>query len=582
MRNKLFLKIVFSILCFGAFSQVNAQYSFYWQPEAGSIFGDPDLINFGTEFVSIGDDLPAGVFDLNDVWFQYNDGIWYQALMIHNSSYQKYQITVGNHNFYAINDTNKIVLRVKELSSGDYLYSTALYFYSRPQIAISKVQEENYNPNEPFVLDEGNPFTIDLISWAMDFPKSGREFYGDARIKGLEFSMTPDFVSYNSVTVNPDEWVAFTLNLFDYYSLNQEITYGHNSIYFRSIGEGANDKSDVIEFSFFVFDFSFPQSVFCKYDTLIPLTGLPIGGSFSGDCMVGETMMFNPSLAAGNSTLVTYTYILDRQTFQRSHRIDLLQLPEYEVTGPFQVCGFEHGAIYSLSGNPGLSVLWNINEEVILGHQILSNGDLFVDWGENGTGAITAHVTTEEGCWLEKRQLVDIGVKMAPRDSADLILNDRMLVCSDTSVSYYYWYNATQNSFMGKTEVNYFALNYQPALSDVFFVMTAYDTLGCMTHSRFSSAENALKYLEMKDPATLLVTPNPSSGSFICTLPPSSSALTMNIQAINGVEILNYRYDPSLDLRNVTLDLSGFEPGVYIVTLRSKEVFQYKKVILAK
>lgn len=582
MRNKLLLKIVLSILFFGAFAQVNAQYSFYWQPEAGSVFGDPDLINFETGFVSIGNDLPAGVFDLNDVWFQYNDGIWYEAIMIYNSSYQNYQITAGTHNYYASFDTNKIVLRVKELSTGEYLYNSALYFYARPQLSISKVQEESFNPNEPFVLDENEDFTINLISWALDFPKTQKEFYGDARIKALEFSLLPDFSTSNIVSVDPAEWVEFNINLFDYYSMNQELHYGHNTLYFRSVGEGANDKSDVEEFSFFVFDFLFPQNAFCAYDTLIPLIGLPIGGTFSGDCMIGETMMFNPSLSTGNSTLVTYTYVLDGISFQKSHRIDLYQLPDYTVTGPFQVCGFEHGAIYSIDGNPGLSVSWGINEDATLGHQILANGDLFVDWNQRGTGSIVADVVSEEGCKLAKRQLVDIGVNLAPRDSANLILNDRMLICSDTTVSYYYWYNATSNALIGKTLVNYFSLNFQPVVTDKFFVMTAYDTLGCMTHSRFSNAENVLKNLSMKDNMDLLITPNPSSGLFNCTLPPSSSELFMDVKAISGVEIFNSRFEASTGFRNVSIDLTGFEPGVYLVTLRSKEVFQYKKVILAK
>ncbi|HPE85732.1 MAG TPA: T9SS type A sorting domain-containing protein [Bacteroidales bacterium] len=581
MRKQLLIFMV-CVFC-TSFGWVNAQYVFQWNPVAGTVYGDPLPINNPLDvFIKIGTDLPDGVFDEEDAALQMNGGVWYSVDCQWIEAYEEYQINATYPVFAAESDTNRLVLRIKEIETGTYVYSTSDYYYSRPQLEVQFVQGAAYDPEAPLVIDQNLPFMFQLVSWAPDYFRDSKDLIGDKRIKGLHISHTEDFADYNAITVTSENFVEFSCNLFDYYSLNDDFSYGHNTVYFRAVGEG-NDFSSVVAVAFFIFDFQFPQAAFCKYDTLIPLSGVPSGGRFSGECIVDGTNCFNPSLAVGASTLVTYEFRLLGVDFSRSVRVELHELPVFNVVGPFQVCGFEHGAVYSVQGDPGLQLTWYPDTSVVLETAVLSDGSLFVDWAGEGHGSVAVKAENANGCTVTQRQIVDIGVRKAPRDSADVILNDRMLLCSDTSVSFYYWYNAADGKFLARTSKNYYALNFTPSTADSFYVLTAFDTLGCVTHSRFSKPEQKNKHQAWSESGELSVYPNPSSGHFWVDIPPTDeTTLQLMICSCDNRAKFVIMLSTTAAGERYPLDLTGLDSGVYYLRLSGKELYRNQKVIISK
>lgn len=577
MKNKLLLLSLLFIISFGHLQ--SQEYEYDWQPDSGSIFGNPWKINFVNKFVAIGRDLAPNVFDLDDAWLRLNGGLWHKANAIYEpGASHPYQIQLVAPEFVAKTDTSFVQLRIREVSGDEYVYAQALYFYSSPQLDVTKVNGVDYNPEVPLTLSPDiSVFQIELHAYALFGAESQpEESFGSARIKRLEFANNAEFSDSDVIIISEEYNAEVAFNLLDYFSLDDEsLHYGHNTIYFRAVGVG-NDHSSITELPIFIFDFEANDS-YCKYDENYPLEGKPKGGRFSGECIFDSTMMFNPSLAEGNSTIVHYEYMVRDSVFVIEKEIDLFELPVFSLKGDVQVCGNEHGAEYIMEGNVD-STHWLVAGAK--NYHVLHDGTLFVNWESDGTGIITAEVFNEFGCSVRTNYLVDIGKRKAPEDSAYLIRNDRMLICSDTNVNYYYWYAATGNEFLGRTDYqNYFALAFQPAASDSFYVMTAYDTLGCATHSFFSKDETSLKLLPQD---YLKVAPNPTTGVISFQLAPHpATKLKLVIYHVDGQLVYTESIAPTNKTEDFYIDLGSFKNGIYMLYLYGGRVSLFRKVVLA-
>jgi len=592
MRIKLPFRVLAALFGLGLSISGYGQYTYNWNPEAESVYGDPLEINTASKvIVSIGpSSLPPGTFNLNDVGFRKNEGLWYQGIAAYSpGSEWPYDVKCNTKNFIADTDTIYLEMRIRE-TGGDYIYADIWYLYSSPMVEIENVLGVAYHPGDPVVLPHlGTSFLVDIRGWAKHGPESqsgGGEEFGDARIGKLEFANNPQFDNFYTRTTAPGYTVNFSLNIFEYYTLeNEGLAYGHNTLYFRTTGEGSFEKSPVVELPFFVFDFQVPEEQYCKYDTFIALKGLPAGGRFTVACIVDSTMMFNPFLAEGaGTTEISYEYNYMGENYSISKTVGLFDIPDFTISGNRQVCGYEHGTVYSvISNDPSIHTTWEVAENSYINSRVLSDQSLFIDWGLSGNSWVKAMVENNNACVSEKKYLIYIKQRQAPQDSAYMILNDRMLICSDTNVNYYYWYHANNNQLLGIThDKNFYYIGFQPAQTDSFYVETAYDTLGCVTHSHFSASEGTLK-LNTSFEEALSIFPNPTEGEIKFNIPahPDSDIL-LRIYDNNGNLVHYEQHPPSLTNLSWETDLGKFNQGIYLVSIYSNSFNLSKKVILAK
>ncbi|MCF8234800.1 MAG: T9SS type A sorting domain-containing protein [Bacteroidales bacterium] len=594
MKNKLLLLSLLFVISFGHLQSQDYEYD--WQPDSGSIFGNPWKINFVNKFVAIGRDLAPNVFDLDDAWLRLNGGLWHKANAIYEpGASHPYQIQLVAPEFLAKTDTSFVQLRIREVSGNEYVYAQALYFYSSPQLDVTKVNGVDYNPEVPLTLSSDiSVFQIELHAYALFGAESQpEESFGSARIKRIEFANNAEFNDPDVIILNEEYNAEVAFNLLDYFSLDEgSLHFGHNTIYFRAVGVG-DDHSSITELPIFIFDFEV-NDAYCKYDTLIPLQGQPKGGRFSGECIVDNTMMFNPSLAEGNSTEVKYEYRLGDYVFDTIKEIALYNPPEFEIIGPQQVCGYEYGAEYFVEPlEDGMSVDWMVSDEAI-DYRITPGNLLQVDWGGEGNGWVKAYVESEGGCRVSETNYVYIENRTSPKDSASLILNDYLLVCLDTNVKSYYWFHAGESNvdnsddiYLGKTQgKNYFSLtgtsyfnNLTP--SDTFFVETSYykDSC-CLTHSHFSVKEGTQKGL-IHENQMLNIAPNPSSGIFNIYLGDhQEEKIIVHVYKPEGQLIWHNTFQENMNA--LPVDLGGFEDGIYIILINTTKNHFYCKVVLAK
>lgn len=572
-----------------SFSQ---EYEFEWQPASNSVFGDVlPINNDAVDFVLIGPgDLPVFELDTSDIAFRKNNDLWYKGYGEHIANAQiSYKLKCLTKFFESDADINEIEVRIRK-TGGDYQYSTIHYYYSRPLIEIEEINIDGdvYSPETPIVIFENTEsFNIDIRSWAKygEESQSGIINFGNANINTIVFANNPEFSDPKEPQgISPGIDVSTSVNILDYYALNNGLYYGHNTLYFKARGAGSADESEVIEIPFFIFNFDIPQTSYCNYNQLYPLEGKPAGGKFNGECIVENTNMFNPSLAEGNATEVTYEYLYEGEAFTVTKTIQLNHLPEFEIEGPQQVCGWEHGATYNVSlDEPANEINWSVTEEAFE-YFLLTDGSLFINWGEKGNGLVTATVTTENGCSVTKEYIVNIGRREEPKDSAYLILNDRLLICSDTSVDYYVWYQAGNNVALDTTydQQNYYYLGFQPAATDSFYVETSYYGNECYTHSYFSKPENINKSIpDILNP--LYLHPNPAKDKIYLTLPSHPySIINLSVYNMKGSLVYNRNYPPLPEAKYTDINLGQLAQGVYIIRVTSNSFNANQKFTLSK
>ncbi len=585
-KRYLFLMIILSTCLF---SKGYGQYDFTWSPPSLKLYGDPVNINTQSEFLVIGSSLEEDLFDLSTAEFSINGGAWRKASAVYNTGYERYDFELPGCEIIPTSDTTLVTFRILENGSGDFITSEAMYFYTKPKFAVTQAQGQS-NPSDIFFVDHQEAFDLHVRAWINEFPGSSYGS-GDKNLSALHLSLNPDFSDYISIDDDPPATTLdFELSdLFDYFPFGSDgIYYGLNTLYLRIEGAGdvENEYSNVQKIEFFVFDFSYDQEEYCKYDSLYQLTGFPFGGVFTGDCVVSGTNLFNPSLAGNiTSTSVTYTYSIGDISQSVTKDIPLLGLPLFTVGGPVQVCGFEHGSLYNVESNQEVSSLWQVNDASLNSRPLDDGNTLFVDWSDEGTGHIHVTVSNTDGCVAKAHKIIEIGELNAPADSADVILNDRMLICSDTTVNFYYWYRALadEDVFLSRTENNYYALGFQPVETDSFYVLTAYDTLGCVTHSRYSAEEDKLKDGVYLNQRALSVSPNPASNQINIYIPATDEqAMTLVVSSLRGEVLLREAVSSSLSGYYHFLDVSSLRNGIYLITLQGRDFSKFSKVIITK
>jgi gliding motility-associated-like protein len=152
---------------------------------------------------------------------------------------------------------------------------------------------------------------------------------------------------------------------------------------------------------------------FCSYDTCTPLTGLPIGGFFTGVGVLGTD--FCPGGADTVSNTVAYTHIVSGCFFETTSIIDVYMQPTITeilpANGFFEICeGDSITQSYNVNANLPGNTIWSI-----LGVDYNTN-PLTHTWNAPGTFIISV-THTSNGC-VSGQQQTSVTVARCP----DLLL----------------------------------------------------------------------------------------------------------------------------------------------------------------
>jgi gliding motility-associated-like protein len=137
----------------------------------------------------------------------------------------------------------------------------------------------------------------------------------------------------------------------------------------------------------------------CDYDNCVTLTGVPVGGTFIGNSVNGNSFCPSPSIAGSNT--ITYTYVQSNCTFDTTRQITVYPRPIISsiqnnlgnLTSEFiELCeGDSIGKVYNATVLGGGDVVWVLNQDSII------NPTLPISWNSFGSFTFSA-VGYQNGC----------------------------------------------------------------------------------------------------------------------------------------------------------------------------------------
>jgi len=373
---------------------------------------------------------------------------------------------------------------------------------------------------------------------------------------------------------------------------------GENKLMIWALGDQPNELSDPDSTYIFYHDFDYGEleaNTICRYDSNYRLTGLPEGGYFSGEGIVGNTNIFNPSLVpeSVNTVVITYEYPVYGTISSVQKEIYLLNIPVLSLEGSLQVCSNATDEPYQITLNDDIS-LYTIDWHITGGDTLEgkgTNSSKLIHWGQApGPGKINVKaypLSPGQGCFAENEFIIDIDPTTVP-DKSFLLLQDKLLVCSYPSANYYIWYkndeclDTTENQqyyFLGPD----FSLNE----TDVFYVCTAFDISAdsCCTKSFLYPGEN-----ENPDKATLFnnfftsheglnIYPNPNNGQFtVSVLNEFSGKATFKIFNMYGQEVYGGSFIKENEHFSKSFNLEFLTAGLYLVEIDMGSIRHLGKV----
>lgn len=582
----LIILILFSLISY-------AQQQVVWDPVKGKIYGDiMKISSFNHDSIQnffIGYDegeiLPVPKYYLNGF-----DGV-NATRFLWSENNQLYISKISYPKLFSQKDTNSITLAFTT-SNGITHYETAEYYYSKPVLECLEVNGEPYSENMLLVNPE--ICSLSLIIRSSLYPLTSED-NGDDRISGV-FQIL-NGTTYRAIPDTRYKDTTFNVNV-------SSLGYGLHELELFAFGKKANPlypdefsekiKIRIVKFDFFISG-SEDYSV-CKCDSMYFLSGRPgaEGGIFSGECVVASSNVFNPTLSPNQSTSITYKFPVDGIYYPVTRTISFDPLPVITLDVqtlagiPHEVCGYEHGAVYEISGTEINSSVWTFPESMIKKKYFENDNRVVIDWAESGDGSIYVSVTSDKGCESQLQHMVHIGINKAPKDSTYVSLYDKMLFSNaDTSiVKVFYWYKINADlteEFLNSTTRPYFVLNEKPLPGESFYVWTGEDSTSCRTHSYlYTVPENAkaMEDLGEKDHVLVKIYPNPSKGDVNIEFLQPLSIGTLTVINIYGQQISQYKYENIKIGDSVRIMTHDYQKGVYFLSFSEAETSKSYKLIV--
>ncbi|MCK4678830.1 MAG: T9SS type A sorting domain-containing protein [Bacteroidales bacterium] len=509
---------------------------------------------------------------------------YYSDLKLYNISFD-FPSTTEYENF----------IEIKAVFPDDTLIAEDTVYYCKPNIEIINI------------IDNENEFEPDPLLFNVVYDSSITlqvHSYAACDVSDNTNKITQYIIELNGETVNYD--VDSHTNDTNDITLGINVQFlqgGENIITFWANGDyphppdDPNELSDPFSIKLFYLDISLGELVVdtvCHYDDFFRLEGIPPGGRFHGDAIYGETTMFNPILTDTGLTTIYYDYIVDGRTFTTSKNVFILPVSEINLIGDVQVCSYQNEALYHLDNNDYELIKW----DTIKGAEkvsYISPDSLLINWGKPGDGYIEVTVLNSAGCYTSESFLIDIGYDPSTIKSY-LIVKDQLLVCSDLTANYYYWYSYNSNTktldFLRRTDKNrpYHYVDNQINDYDTFYVKTVYDTLhfDCATLSfpgTKASSLNSLYFLKDIIPQNF---ENHGINVLLSNIPNTYMIEIFNdyqglyncrIFSIEGKILFENELDKSGEYLIHKLNLANYKPGIYILHLsNSVTTYTYKLI----
>lgn len=538
--------------------------------------------------------IPVYTFRLNDVTNTMNEIVYAVNLVlqepanitsIYNDDDQAYIISISQLPLPDYENT----LSVIAFFPNDTISGGITLYYCKPLISFDSIESEGMSTSiEPRNI--------------IHTP--------DAQIKtsaGPSCSSPNNHITEVFASLNEGELVS----IWDGYEYNQvEVPFnitrvnpeglqpGENKLMIWALGDQPNELSDPATTYIFYHDFDYGElgeNTVCRYDSNYRLTGIPEGGHFSGEGIVGSTNTFNPSLVPGsmNTIVITYEYPVYDTISSVQKEIYLLNIPDLSLEGSLQVCSNATDELYQIILNGDIST-YNFNWHITGGDTLEGKGTNFsklIHWGHTpGPGKINVKafpLSPGQGCFAEKEFIIDIDPTTVP-DKSFLLLQDKLLVCSDPSANYYIWYKNDECLDTTENRQYYFlGPDFMLNETDLFYVCTAFDISAdsCCTKSFLYPGEN-----ENPDKATLFnnffisheglnIYPNPTTGKFtVSILNKFSGKATFKIYNMYGQEVYGGSFIKENEYFSKAFNLEFLTAGLYLVEIDVGSVRHLGKV----
>lgn len=369
---------------------------------------------------------------------------------------------------------------------------------------------------------------------------------------------------------------------------------GYNTLYFRSEGKhsGIGDEySEIVSVTIFYLDYVAIGPKVCRDDQVTELIGIPEGGYFTGNGIIDETALFDPSGTTEGIHTLTYNYLLEGTVHTVPKTVEVVALPDFTLTGDLEVCYNDWDIHYSINSLTGTydAISW---DEIQGGEIILISGDnslATIHWHGEGTGGSEIHtgkitVTMEKNnCSVTKEFLVDIGKTMAPDPSFMMLYNNNLLVCDDVSATYFEWYHNNVLKFTTDEPYCFLGDAFSPNNGDEFFVLTASDLCdtNCLTRSNVYIYNPGGKLAVANN--ELPVYPNPGKGDFTVLLPGvEDHDYVLTASTLTGQVIASIPVNPSVVGMEYKLDANDWPAGIYLLRLDGYSTSLYKKIMITQ
>jgi hypothetical protein len=153
-----------------------------------------------------------------------------------------------------------------------------------------------------------------------------------------------------------------------------------------------------------------PTSI-CSNASPINLSGLPLGGTFSGVGITGT--QFDPSGLAPGSYSISYIYSAGSCNGMSSQIITVNAPPAISISGNATVCESSSVVVYTTQSNQS-NYQWSVSGEISYSGGTATDNTISIDWGPAGAGLVTVNYTDINSCSISNPVQYPITIQQRP------------------------------------------------------------------------------------------------------------------------------------------------------------------------
>ncbi len=302
-----------------------------------------------------------------------------------------------------------------------------------------------------------------------------------------------------------------------------------------------------------------PVGPLCETDNPVPLSASPVGGTFGGAGIVGQT--FDPSISGLGAHKVSYTYIDANGCVNVKDISVVVEAPPLvSVSNNFTIC--EGDAPKALNVATPIGGTYS-------GPGIVNNT---IDPSVLGAGTHTINYTLNTGvCGIVSKSF---SLTILPTDTPKVVVGSNQMMC-DIIAQGYQWFDSNGAAVIGAN-----SQIFSPSSSGQYRV----DILGlngCYASSGYASFSLGIE--EIPENVHFNLFPNPVKESMYIefTGPLADQQLSISIINAVGVEVLQSSFIYHTG-DNALVDVSKLDAGLYTLVLKGSDVSISRKIILNK